>query len=159
MADDDGAAPELAPPPPPPPPPLPSYPEMILEAIDALDNDNGSNKTAISGYLKGKYIQNPRTKFVFVCFSARILSISIFSRNPSRSKIKFPIWSKVLSCFGCCLTCSNCTTNVSCCGTSTITNNYGGQNDGLARNFTNKKESESQASASKQAALPDLISI
>ncbi|RLM86465.1 hypothetical protein C2845_PM04G13390 [Panicum miliaceum] len=55
MADDDGAAPELAPPPPPPPPPLPSYPEMILEAIDALDNDNGSNKTAISGYLKGKY--------------------------------------------------------------------------------------------------------
>jgi len=28
---------------------------MILEAIDALDNDNGSNKTAISGYLKGKY--------------------------------------------------------------------------------------------------------
>ncbi|CAN6174270.1 unnamed protein product [Urochloa humidicola] len=51
MAEDDGAAPELGPPPPPPP----SYPEMILEAIDALGNANGSNKTAISGYLKDKY--------------------------------------------------------------------------------------------------------
>ncbi|PUZ70648.1 hypothetical protein GQ55_2G250300 [Panicum hallii var. hallii] len=30
-----------------------SLEQMILEAIDALDNDNGSNKTAISGYLKG----------------------------------------------------------------------------------------------------------
>jgi hypothetical protein len=28
---------------------------MILEAIDALDNENGSNKTAISGYIKRKY--------------------------------------------------------------------------------------------------------
>ncbi|TKW33061.1 hypothetical protein SEVIR_2G208700v4 [Setaria viridis] len=57
MADDagSGAAPELASPPPPPPlRPLPSYSEMILEAIDALDNANGSNKTAISGYLKNK---------------------------------------------------------------------------------------------------------
>ncbi|KAG2481450.1 hypothetical protein PVAP13_J041640 [Panicum virgatum] len=100
---------------------------------------------------------NPRTKFLFVCFSGRILSISIFSQNPSWSKMKFPSWSKLFSCFGGCLPCSNCSTNVSCFGT--ITNNYGGQDDDLARNFTNKKESESQASASKQAALPDLISM
>jgi hypothetical protein len=91
--------------------------------------------------------QNPRTKFLFVCFSGRILSISIFSQNPSWSKMKFPSWSKLFSCFGGCLPCSKCSTNVSCCGTRTITNNYGGQ------------ESESQASASKQAALPDLISM
>jgi hypothetical protein len=91
--------------------------------------------------------QNPRMKFLFVCFSGRILSISIFSQNPSWSKMKFPSWSNLFSCFGGCLPCSNCSTNVSCCGTSTITNNYGGQ------------ESESQASASKQAALPDLISM
>ncbi|CAN6195875.1 unnamed protein product [Urochloa humidicola] len=54
MEEDDGAAPELGPSSPP-PPTLPSYPEMILEAIDALGNANGSNKTAISGYLKDKY--------------------------------------------------------------------------------------------------------
>jgi hypothetical protein len=90
--------------------------------------------------------QNPRMKFLFVCFSGRILSISIFSQNPSWSKMKFPSWSKLFNCFSGCLPCSNCSTNVSCCGT--ITNNsYGGQ------------ESESQASASKQAALPDLISM
>jgi hypothetical protein len=90
--------------------------------------------------------QNPRMKFLFVCFSGRILSISIFSQNPSWSKIKFPSWSKLFSCFGGYLPSSNCSTNVSCCGTIT-NNNYGGQ------------ESESQASASKQTALPDLISM
>jgi hypothetical protein len=71
--------------------------------------------------------QNPRTKFLFVCFSGRILSISIFSQNPSWSKLKFPSWSKLFSCFGGCLPCSNCSTNVSCCVTSTITNNYRGR--------------------------------
>jgi hypothetical protein len=70
--------------------------------------------------------QNPRTKFLFVCFSGRILSISIFSQNSSWSKMKFPSWSKLFSCFGGWLPCSNCSTSVSCCGTSTITNNYGG---------------------------------
>ncbi|CAD6225040.1 unnamed protein product [Miscanthus lutarioriparius] len=49
MAGEDGAAP------PPPPPPLPSYPEMIVEAIRALGLENGSNKTAISDYIKGRY--------------------------------------------------------------------------------------------------------
>jgi hypothetical protein len=34
--------------------------------------------------------QNPWTKFLFLCFSGRILSISIFSQNPSWYKIKFP---------------------------------------------------------------------
>jgi hypothetical protein len=69
--------------------------------------------------------QNPWMKFLFVCFSGRILSISIFSQNPSWSKMKFPSWSKLFSCFGGCLPCSNYSTNVSCCGT--ITNNsYGG---------------------------------
>jgi hypothetical protein len=70
--------------------------------------------------------QNPRTKFLFVCFSGRILSIYIFSQNPSWSKMKFPSWLKLFSCFGSYLPCSNCSTNVSCCGTSMITNNYGG---------------------------------
>jgi hypothetical protein len=79
-------------------------------------------------------------------FNGRILSISIFSQNLSWSKMKFPSWLKPFSCFGGCLPCSNCSTNVSCCGTITNTS-YGGQ------------ESESQASASKQAALPDLISM
>jgi hypothetical protein len=73
--------------------------------------------------------------------------------------MKFPSWLKLFSCFGGCLPCSNCSTNVSCLGTSTINNNYGGKEDDLARNFTNKKEGESQASASKQAALPDLLSM
>ncbi|KAG8047361.1 hypothetical protein GUJ93_ZPchr0008g14140 [Zizania palustris] len=35
--------------------PLPPYPEMILAAIDALDDKNGSNKSAISNYIEGKY--------------------------------------------------------------------------------------------------------
>ncbi|MCQ8115761.1 histone H1/H5 family protein, partial [Vibrio parahaemolyticus] len=33
----------------------PSYPEMILAAIEALDDRNGSNKTAISQHIEGKY--------------------------------------------------------------------------------------------------------
>ncbi|CAN6357779.1 unnamed protein product [Urochloa humidicola] len=37
------------------PPSLPSYPEMIVEALQALDNENGSNSGAIEGYLEGKY--------------------------------------------------------------------------------------------------------
>ncbi|TVU05785.1 hypothetical protein EJB05_48968 [Eragrostis curvula] len=35
--------------------PLPPYPEMILEAIDALNDKNGSNKSAISKHIEGKY--------------------------------------------------------------------------------------------------------
>ncbi|XP_040383637.1 HMG-Y-related protein A-like [Oryza brachyantha] len=34
---------------------LPSYQEMILGAIEALDDKNGSNKTAISQYIEEKY--------------------------------------------------------------------------------------------------------
>ncbi|TVU09487.1 hypothetical protein EJB05_42963, partial [Eragrostis curvula] len=60
MEADGGQAPNPAPPAP--PVQLPSYPEMILEAIDALDNENGSNKTAISGYLKRKYGSSLPTK-------------------------------------------------------------------------------------------------
>jgi hypothetical protein len=47
--------------------------------------------------------QNPRMKFLFVCFSGRIVSISIFSQNPSWSKMKFSSWSKLFSYFGGCL--------------------------------------------------------
>ncbi|ESW35379.1 hypothetical protein PHAVU_001G230300 [Phaseolus vulgaris] len=34
---------------------LPPYPEMILEAIEALNEGNGSNKTSISKYIESKY--------------------------------------------------------------------------------------------------------
>ncbi|KAL5201620.1 hypothetical protein ABZP36_035974 [Zizania latifolia] len=34
---------------------LPPYPEMILAAIDALDDKSGSNKTAISQYIEETY--------------------------------------------------------------------------------------------------------
>ena len=35
--------------------PLPSYPEMILEAIYALGSKNAANKAAISNHVKVKY--------------------------------------------------------------------------------------------------------
>ncbi|KAG8087257.1 hypothetical protein GUJ93_ZPchr0010g10299 [Zizania palustris] len=35
--------------------PLPPYPEMILAAIEALNDKNGSNKSAISRYIEEKY--------------------------------------------------------------------------------------------------------
>ena len=35
--------------------PLPSYPEMILEAIYALGSKNAANKAAISNHIKVKY--------------------------------------------------------------------------------------------------------
>ncbi|XP_019182685.1 PREDICTED: HMG-Y-related protein A-like [Ipomoea nil] len=37
------------------PPSLPEYPEMILEAIDALKQKEGANKSAISKYIESKY--------------------------------------------------------------------------------------------------------
>ncbi|KAF5749999.1 HMG-Y-related protein A-like [Tripterygium wilfordii] len=37
------------------PPSLPPYPEMILEAIAVLNENNGSNKTSISKYIESKY--------------------------------------------------------------------------------------------------------
>ncbi|KAL5229835.1 hypothetical protein ABZP36_028611 [Zizania latifolia] len=36
-------------------PPLPPYPEMILAAIESLNDKNGSNKSAISKYIEEKY--------------------------------------------------------------------------------------------------------
>lgn len=38
---------------------LPTYPDMILEAIDALDDKNGANKTAISSFIEEKYKELP----------------------------------------------------------------------------------------------------
>ncbi|XVE78644.1 hypothetical protein DITRI_Ditri13aG0163200 [Diplodiscus trichospermus] len=37
------------------PPPPPSYPQMIINAIEALNEKNGSNKTSICKYLESKY--------------------------------------------------------------------------------------------------------
>ncbi|XP_062192348.1 HMG-Y-related protein A-like [Phragmites australis] len=37
------------------PSPLPPYPEMILAAIEALNDKNGSNKSAISKFIEGKH--------------------------------------------------------------------------------------------------------
>lgn len=41
------------------PSPIPPYPEMILAAIDGLGDKNGSNKSAISKYIEGKYGELP----------------------------------------------------------------------------------------------------
>ncbi|CAM8883106.1 unnamed protein product [Rhodiola kirilowii] len=40
---------------------LPQYPEMFLEAIDALNDPNRSNKTAISNYIESTYNDLPAT--------------------------------------------------------------------------------------------------
>ncbi|XP_073127582.1 HMG-Y-related protein A-like [Henckelia pumila] len=37
------------------PPTLPQYPEMILTAIEELNENNGSNKSAISKYIESRY--------------------------------------------------------------------------------------------------------
>ncbi|XP_022769991.1 HMG-Y-related protein A-like [Durio zibethinus] len=34
---------------------LPSYPQLIIDAIEALNDKNGSNKTSISKYIESKY--------------------------------------------------------------------------------------------------------
>ncbi|XP_047164691.1 HMG-Y-related protein A-like [Vigna umbellata] len=34
---------------------FPPYPEMILEAVEALNDGNGSNKTSISKYIESRY--------------------------------------------------------------------------------------------------------
>ncbi|KAI9159872.1 hypothetical protein LWI28_002749 [Acer negundo] len=41
------------------PPSLPPYPQMILSAIESLNEQNGSNKTSISKYIESKYGQLP----------------------------------------------------------------------------------------------------
>nr|GMC59694.1 HMG-Y-related protein A-like [Ipomoea batatas] len=41
------------------PPSHPEYPEMIIEAIDALKQEEGSNKTSISRYIESKYGELP----------------------------------------------------------------------------------------------------
>ncbi|MQL91907.1 hypothetical protein Taro_024525 [Colocasia esculenta] len=40
-------------------PALPPYPEMILAAIDAIDDKTGGNKTAISKYIESNYQNLP----------------------------------------------------------------------------------------------------
>ncbi|XP_062171260.1 HMG-Y-related protein B-like [Alnus glutinosa] len=50
------------PPPPQPSPaalPLPQYPEMIIAAIEALNDKNGSNKSAIARYIESTYTDLP----------------------------------------------------------------------------------------------------
>ncbi|KAL0315625.1 UNVERIFIED_CONTAM: HMG-Y-related protein A [Sesamum radiatum] len=48
-------APAPAPAPPVPPGTLPQYPEMILAAIEALNEENGSNKSSISKHIEATY--------------------------------------------------------------------------------------------------------
>ncbi|XAR73543.1 hypothetical protein NMG60_11007536 [Bertholletia excelsa] len=43
------------------PPSLPPYPEMIIAALDALKEKEGSNKTAISKYIESTYGELPTT--------------------------------------------------------------------------------------------------
>ncbi|XP_020549681.1 LOW QUALITY PROTEIN: HMG-Y-related protein B-like [Sesamum indicum] len=47
--------PAPAPAPPVPPGTLPQYPEMILAAIEALNEENGSNKSSISKHIEATY--------------------------------------------------------------------------------------------------------
>ncbi|KAL2504480.1 high mobility group A [Abeliophyllum distichum] len=37
------------------PPPLPPYPQMIMEALDALQQKEGANKSSLSKYIESKY--------------------------------------------------------------------------------------------------------
>ncbi|XVF31675.1 hypothetical protein REPUB_Repub17cG0011800 [Reevesia pubescens] len=37
------------------PPSIPSYPQLIINAIESLNDKNGSNKTSISKYIESKY--------------------------------------------------------------------------------------------------------
>ncbi|KAI4299594.1 hypothetical protein L6164_033038 [Bauhinia variegata] len=41
------------------PPSLPPYPEMIMKALEALNDKNGSNKSAISKYIESSYGELP----------------------------------------------------------------------------------------------------
>ncbi|KAM2079733.1 hypothetical protein ACFX1R_027209 [Malus domestica] len=41
------------------PPSLPPYPQMILQAIEALNDKNGSNKSSISKYIESTYGEVP----------------------------------------------------------------------------------------------------
>ncbi|XP_073057672.1 HMG-Y-related protein A-like [Primulina eburnea] len=41
------------------PPALPQYPEMILTAIEELNEKNGSNKSEISKYIESRYGNHP----------------------------------------------------------------------------------------------------
>ncbi|KAI4298928.1 hypothetical protein L6164_032435 [Bauhinia variegata] len=41
------------------PPSLPPYPEMIMKALEALNEENGSNKSAISNYIISTYGEVP----------------------------------------------------------------------------------------------------
>jgi hypothetical protein len=86
-----------------------------------------------------------RVKFLYVCFSGRVVSISVFSHNPRWSaQMKWPGWAKMFTCFGGCIPCSGCNTNVNCFST---VNHYGGQ------------QSEGTRPPSKPAEMADLISM
>ncbi|KAL7104249.1 hypothetical protein ACP275_08G232300 [Erythranthe tilingii] len=41
------------------PPSLPSYPQMIMEALDELKQAEGANKSSISNYMESKYGEMP----------------------------------------------------------------------------------------------------
>ncbi|XP_011099943.1 HMG-Y-related protein A-like [Sesamum indicum] len=41
------------------PPSIPPYPQMIMEALDALKQTEGANKSAISKYMESKYGEMP----------------------------------------------------------------------------------------------------
>ncbi|KAL0449625.1 UNVERIFIED_CONTAM: HMG-Y-related protein A [Sesamum latifolium] len=41
------------------PPSIPPYPQMIMEALDALKQAEGANKSAISKYMESKYGEMP----------------------------------------------------------------------------------------------------
>ncbi|CAL0315712.1 unnamed protein product [Lupinus luteus] len=41
------------------PPSLPPYPELIMKAVEALNDQNGSNKSAIASYIESTYGELP----------------------------------------------------------------------------------------------------
>ncbi|CAL5189865.1 unnamed protein product [Lathyrus oleraceus] len=63
---------------------LPPYPELILKAIDSLNEPNGSNKSAISNYIESVYGELPEGHSVVLLYHLNQMKESgdlVFAKN------------------------------------------------------------------------------
>jgi len=63
---------------------LPPYPEMILKAVDALNEPNGSNKSAIANYIESIYGELPEGHAVLLTYHLNQMKESgdlVFAKN------------------------------------------------------------------------------